>query len=237
MAGPECPRFRELHTVVHTAAAATHICRLLSDAAAMGFLDPGEVFPTRNAVVASYGCGGAADLVGCLCWASQTYDRHQASSMELRGCDVVDGWFELGSEAVALAVGDYSPWTRGVCHLFSAVDRVPTDADLAMFDDADVVLFSWVLSIPAQEGILEQIWPRIAPHLRPGAVVVITDRWEPDRFNPTLAALVESTPGLETAWGIGDFNEINCHYQFDPAVFVHRPRCNFGASGVVARVR
>ena len=237
LAGPECSRFRELHTVVHTAAAATHIRLLLTDAMAQGFLAPAEVFTSPNAVAASYGCGGGADLVGCLSWASETYEQHSASSMQLRGCDVVEDWFEMGAEAVALAVGDYAPWTRGVYHGFSSVDRVPTDDDLAMFDDADVALFSWVLSIPEQEGILDDIWPRIVKHLRPGAVVVITDRWEPVRFNSRLRELVESTPSLESVWGVGDYCQVNCHYQFDEAVLAHGPRCNYGASGVVARVR
>ena len=236
ISGPECPRFRDLHTVVHTAAAAVHVSQLLSDAAADGFLAPAEVFASRNAVAASFGCGGGADLVGCFNWASVTYADHPASSMHLRGCDVVEGWFDLGSEAVALAVGDFAPWTRGVFHEFATVSRVPSDADLAIFDDADIALFSWVLSIPEQEGILDDMWPRIMDRLRPGAIVVITDRWEPVRFNSKLGQLVESTPRLESAWGVGDYSDSNCHYQFSQDVMTHRPRCNFGASGVVARV-
>jgi len=184
--GPECPRFRELHTVVHTATAAKHIDLLLTRAVSEGFLDVDGMFAGRDGVAASYGCGGAADLLGLLCWASRNYGQHAASRLVLRGCDVVPGWFDIGAEGVALTLGDTAPWTRAVLYQFSAVPRVPTDADLMMFEGADIALFSWVLSILAEEGILADVWRRIVAHLRPGAVIVITDGWEPAAFKPAV---------------------------------------------------
>jgi hypothetical protein len=234
--GPECPRFRELHTVLHTASAAKHIELLMDAATATGFLDPSEVFGRRDAVIASFGCGGAADLIGCLSWADKTYEAYAANSARLRGCDAVDAWFDLGTEAVAFAVGDTAPWTRGVYYEFAAVPRVPTDSDLMMLDDADVVLFSWVLSILDQEGILDETWRGIVSHLRAGAVVVVTDRWQPGGFNLVLERLLGSSPRLQPAWGVGDYDQRLMDYRFTPAVRTHMPRGKFRASGVVARV-
>ena len=234
--GPECARFRELHTVVHTATAAKHIDLLLTRAVSEGFLDVESMFAGRDGVAASYGCGGAADLLGCLSWASRNFGQHDASRLVLRGCDVVPGWFEIGAEGVALTLGDTAPWTRAVLYQFSAVPRVPTDADLMMFEGADIALFSWVLSILAEEGILADVWRRIVARLRPGAVIVITHRWEPAAFNPALASLVDSDPRLESAWGVVSFDQVLMDYQFKPAVRLHKPRGKYRASGVVARV-
>ena len=234
--GPECPRFRELHTVVHTATAAKHIDLLLTRAVTEGFLDVDSIFAGRDGVAASFGCGGAADLLGCLSWASRNYGRHDASRLVLRGCDVVPGWFDIGAEGVALTLGDTAPWTRAVLYQFSAVPRVPSDVDLMMFEGADIALFSWVLSILAEEGILADVWRRIVACLRPGAVIVITDRWEPAAFNPALASLVDSDPRLDSAWGVVNFDQVLMDYQFKPAVRLHKPRGKYRASGVVARV-
>ncbi len=234
--GPECSRFRELHTVVHTATAAKHIELLLGRAAREGVVDAQTVFASRNGVVASYGCGGAADLIGALAWASRNYADHAASSLILRGCDAVAGWFDLGAEAVALTVGRAAPWTRGVVYQFAPVDRRPTEKDLMMLDGADIVLFSWMLTILEQEGILQDMWPRIVARLRPGALIVITDRWEPADSRDTLAALVDAHPRLESAWGVGDFNQDHLGYHFSDEVIEHRPRIRLGALGIVARV-
>jgi hypothetical protein len=234
--GPECSRFRDLHTVVHTATAAKHVDLLLTRAEQDGFVAATDLFAERDGVVASFGCGGAADLLGCMGWASRNHGRHRASALDLRGCDAVAGWFDLGAEGVALTLGDSAPWRRGVRYQFAAVPRVPTDEDLMMFDGADIVLFSWVLTILAQEGILGDVWPRIVGHLRPGAVIVITDRWEPMESRSTLADLVDSHPRLESAWGVGDFDQTLMDYQFSPAVRAHKPRGKFRACGMVARV-
>ena len=236
-AGPECSRFRDLHTVVHTASAAKHTALMLEQASTTGFLDPAVVFANRDAVIASYGCGGAADLVGCLAWATSAYEAHSASSATLRGCDLVAGWFDQGSEAVANAVGDKSPWTGGVYLQFSAAQRVPSDADLMMLEDAEIVSLSWVLSILDQEDLLEAFWPRLVSRLRPGAIVLVSDRWQPDGFNRVLSQLLDSTPALLSAWGVGDYDQKVMDYQFSPEVRQHLPRGKYRASGAVARVR
>jgi len=155
--------------VVHTATAAKHIDLLLTRAVSEGFLDVESMFAGRDGVAASYGCGGAADLLGCLSWASRNFGQHDAPRLVLRGCDVVPGWFEIGAEGVALTLGDTAPWTRAVLYQFSAVPRVPTDADPMMFEGADIALFSWVLSILAEEGILADVWRRIVARLRPAS--------------------------------------------------------------------
>ena len=236
-AGPECPRFRDLHTVVHTASAAKHAEFMLEQASTIGFLDPSSVFAGTDGVIASYGCGGAADLVGCLGWATRSHGVHSASSVTLRGCDLVGGWIDQGSEAIANTVGEKSPWTGGVYLQFSAVERVPSDDDLMMFDDADVISLSWVLSILEQEGLLEGFWPRLVSHLRSGAILLVSDRWQPNGFNQVLSRLLDGTASLASAWGVGDYDQKVMDYQFSPEVRQYLPRGKFRASGVVARVK
>ena len=194
-----------------------------------------SVFLRRRGVVASFGCGGAADLVGLLGWASKHWGRHSATTLELRGCDVVPDWFDLGDEAIACAV-ERSPWTEGITYWFAPVPTTPSDADLSMFEDADVVIFSWVLALLAQQGSLEDLWRRIIDRLRPGAIVVIADRWEPAGFNGVLRNLTEATPRVTSAWGVGDFDQVLMDYTFSDEVRRHGPRGKYRASGVVARV-
>ena len=97
-------------------------------------------------------------------------------------------------------------------------------------------MFSWVLSILEQEGILQDAWQRLVGHMKPGAVVVVTDRWQPGGFNRVMERLLAATPRLESAWGVGDYDQKLMDYQFTPAIRSHTPRGKFRASGVVARV-